>query len=62
MSAHRKQIGVERSGVENIAKSLRQKHVGEWIRCSHGHLNSPNADICWKCEEPLERAVSEART
>lgn len=25
----------------------------QWQKCPKGHLNSPNAHICWKCGEPI---------
>ena len=32
--------------------SVHYQHY-KWKKCSHGHLNSPSAQVCWKCGEKL---------
>ena len=53
MSAHRHEKGLEGRGLPNVDAELRHKHQN-WLACPKGHLNSPNALVCWKCGRPIE--------
>lgn len=44
-----------------LDQRLRKKYGDQWIPCPKGHLNSPNAEVCWKCGRPIERALCEEK-
>jgi ribosomal protein L32 len=37
----------------SVDKDLKAKIAARMKRCSRNHLNSPSAQACWKCGEPL---------
>lgn len=32
-----------------IDLSLKNRYWSNWLVCPKGHMNSPNAKVCWKC-------------
>jgi hypothetical protein len=52
----KRSLPMKRGAIGKIGKpgNSRQKEmIQQWRECSKGHLNSPNAQICWKCGEPI---------
>jgi len=38
-----------------LDQELKHRYRDQWRNCSKGRLNSPNAQICWKCGEPIQK-------
>lgn len=42
--------------MKEIDQNLKNRYWSNWRVCPKGHLNSPNAKVCWKCgSDKLER-------